>query len=303
VSYNILVKKSRAVITSLCIVFVCSLAAIAAEPGLVLHLDFEEVQETTVRDLSGNRNHGTIRGGAKQAEGRIGKGLEFDGEDDYVICGQRESLNLSQSDFTIMVWVKEAGNRRASPRGIVSKAAKAGKGYLLGKTRGNSFRLAIGDGKIHYLSSDKQYTDSDWHHLAAVRKGGTNYLYVDGIQQTRTTSDKIVDSRGRLVLGRFYGDKDGLYFMGVIDEVKIYNRAFSAEEIDKDFRTVSVTEKSNLCVVSRREHPGDEPEQSMERVHGDGQPGRMKEIPLPRRGQRQERHQTKSINIFQFRPS
>jgi prepilin-type N-terminal cleavage/methylation domain-containing protein len=60
--------------------------------GLVLYLPFEEGSGTSTRDLSGHNNDGTLYNGPTWVEGKLGKALSFDGVDDYVDCGNGESL-------------------------------------------------------------------------------------------------------------------------------------------------------------------------------------------------------------------
>ena len=100
---------------------------------------------------------------------------------------------------------------------------------------GNAFRLWVGDGTDDLaksaVSSDTPYTDSEWHHAVGVREGRTNRLYIDGAPQTATSVTGLVPSTDFFHLGRQYGHLDDRYLRGAIDDVRVYDRALSAEEL------------------------------------------------------------------------
>lgn len=70
------------------------------ENGLVACWNFDEGSGEVAHDQSGNKNDGKIYGAAYVKRGE-GYALEFDGEDDYVDCGNNESLNFLTGDFSI----------------------------------------------------------------------------------------------------------------------------------------------------------------------------------------------------------
>ena len=224
-------NKTGFLIAGLGIVFAFSAVAAAGEPGLVLHYDFEEGRGNVLKDLSGNGNDGTIHGKPKWVAGRAGNALQFDGRGAYADCGRRKSLRITE-EITIEAWVRGPGGITRF-QGIVSKMTRFGRGYSLANAN-NRFTFSVGDGTYRYLLSDRRYTDTEWHHVAGVRRKGRNHLYVDGVRQRSTNAYPIVDSGQRLVLGAYYSDAN-LYYSGAIDHVRIYDRALAETEILEHF--------------------------------------------------------------------
>jgi hypothetical protein len=152
----------------------------------------------------------------------------FDGND-YINISQTSSLQLN-GNITIMAWVKDGGS---SSHGIVEKMKSSPyTGYGIAKQE-NLFKFwtTNGNGSYSYTNSNSYYTDSNWHHVVGVRRNGTNYLYVDGIQQTDSDTFGLEDSGQNLVIGRYYSDVNDYYFTGSISNVRVYNRSLSDSEI------------------------------------------------------------------------
>ena len=83
------------------------------------------------------------------------------------------------------------------------------------------------------VASDGTLTDTDWHHLAGTFDGTTGRLYLDGVATgTPDTSGSLVTNNLNLYIGRNTDpDVATTYFNGLIDDVRIYNRALSAQEV------------------------------------------------------------------------
>ena len=74
--------------------------------------------------------------------------------------------------------------------------------------------------------------DTDWHHLVGVVSNNTGTLYVDGVKQTIEAEGELQDSGNFAFIGRQYEDYDDRYWNGtVVDDVRIYYRALSEQEI------------------------------------------------------------------------
>ena len=197
--------------------------------GLVLYLPFEEGKGSATLDWSGNDNSGIIKG-ATWTNGKIGKALSFDGTDDYVDCGNDSSLNITDA-ITIGVWVyykKKPGKWPA----FVSKWNNY-KGYMLWQRANLNIAFGVWDEAGNgYYAGEITLTEG-WHHLVGVYDPSLSSdnvkLYVDGKQigETADFTGKISISDYPLYIGCVSGQ----YFSGIIDEVRIYNRALSPEEI------------------------------------------------------------------------
>ncbi|MEM5811775.1 MAG: LamG domain-containing protein [Candidatus Aenigmatarchaeota archaeon] len=171
-------------------------------------------------------------------DGKYGEALSFDGIDDYVEVADSESLK-GMNELTIMAWIYGKSFKQYS--GIVEKwAYNSQQHYLFGYfTEGSSTKL----GKFTLFVSQQltvgasdsivSYTNLDlnrWYHIAGVFKGG-QFLktYVNGVldNSKSTTIAYIASGTKPVRIGRYFA----YYFDGLIDEVRIYNRALSEEEI------------------------------------------------------------------------
>ena len=182
------------------------------------------------QDLSGNGNDGTIHGAVATA-GKIGQALSFDGTDDYVDCGSGYSLDITDA-LTIEAWVKFVD-------------LVGWKTLIHGTTTGGwgaAYWFSFGPGKQIRLNLEgttdvrDDYTFSEaavdtWYHLVGTYDGANGRIYIDGTEKhswETTGSISITNINGALI-GKT--GNNAYYFNGLIDEVRIYNRALTAAEI------------------------------------------------------------------------
>jgi len=210
--------------------------------GEVLYLPFEDADgggDSLTKDWSGNNNDGTMETSMTSSDwvdGQVGKALDFDGADDYINVGNGSSLTLGTTDFTLEAWVKTS-DFSTEKRTIIYKR-NGDKFYWLYFISGKlKFHLRSSSGveTLAYASTD--ITDDTWHHVVAVRDYGNNlYIYVDGELDSSPTIDDVEDigSNGDLVIGATCVGL--LNFDGLIDEVRVYNRALSATEAEILYR-------------------------------------------------------------------
>ena len=208
-----------------------------APTDAVLVLHFDEGSGTIAKDESGHGNDGTIHG-ATWTTGVSGKALQFDGVDDYVDCGDPAdgSLDFGTGDFTAEAWIKTSTNKLM---GVVIKMNNCveGMGWVFIAYTTPDVRFFIDDGIASPGPiSTQNYNDGAWHHIVGVREGNTARLYYDGSEvKTEDISGigSVSNSQPLLIGGEYSPGARGRdqHFNGVIDEVAIYNRALSPEEI------------------------------------------------------------------------
>jgi prepilin-type N-terminal cleavage/methylation domain-containing protein len=213
--------------------------------GLVGHWTMNEGEGGVAHDLSGQENHGTLVNGPTWANGKVGGALDFDGVDDYVDCGNDDILDVID-DITIISWIKTTQTTFGS---IVSKYDAVGgqRSYILSIGHAESgpgyLRLVISPTVDPYtgfgLSSNIMVNDDIWHNVVVVFNAGESAkIFVDGVDQTGdmlgSIQSSIAISNRDLVIGSSYNNSlipNEARFNGLIDDVRIYNRALSAEEI------------------------------------------------------------------------
>jgi hypothetical protein len=184
--------------------------------------------------MTANHNDGTYNGALYQQTGKINQGLGFDGVNDNVNCGNDSSLRLT-NNFSVEAWVNSA---QVGAQGIISKQVTAAHGgWSLVKDGLSKFAFLISDTNGYdYIYSNNSYPDPGWHHLVAVVDNGTTRLYVDGVLQADYSNHNISESGLNVTIGKFYPLYDSLYFNGTIDEVRIYSKALTAEEVNQNYR-------------------------------------------------------------------
>ena len=208
----------------------------AASTGLVAAYSFNEGSGTTVNDSSGNGNNGTISGATWTTAGKFGSALVFNGKSSRVNVNDSASLHLN-SGMTLEAWVS-ASSVPTFWQDVIYKEndiyfLEAGSGVTNHPPAVGASFLANGD---QFLAGTSALKANSWTHLAATYDGATLRLYVNGVQvASQAIADSLTSSTQPLQIG---GDAAfGQYFKGTIDEVRIYNRALAAAEIQTDMTT------------------------------------------------------------------
>jgi len=206
--------------------------AAAQTSGLVAAYGFEEGSGATVADASGGANHGSISG-ATWTTGKSGSALNFNGSGALVTVADSASLDLT-SGMTLEAWVYPTSTG-AAWKDVLYKSVDMY--YLNGASPQSGGAPAAGGSFIASpLYGKAALPANTWSHLASTYDGATLRLYVNGVQVGhRTQTGPIHTSAGNLTLG---GDAAfGQYWAGRIDEVRIYNGALSASQIQTDMNT------------------------------------------------------------------
>jgi hypothetical protein len=204
-----------------------------SDDGLVLYLPFSEGQGTTTYDKSPYGNDGTITG-ATWTSGKYGNALDFNGTTDYVTVSNSDSINFNTGSFSYGLWVYTLSNTSAWDIPLFKGAASdAGYDIELG---GGAWTANIRNqsSSIKYVTLSSSQLDNQWVYLFIVVDRNTNimYGYLNGNQVASTSLGSgfgAVNNTYNLVIGAQQG---GNYKInGTIDEVKVYSRALSADEI------------------------------------------------------------------------
>jgi Concanavalin A-like lectin/glucanases superfamily/Bacterial Ig domain len=204
-------------------------------PGLVAAYGFNEGSGTVVGDSSGTGNNGAATSTSWNASGRFGGALQFNGTSSLVTIPHTSSLGLT-GGMTIEAWVRPTALLAWNT--VVLKEHQVGLAYSLyanGDTANPSSYLRIA-GAEHSVHGTAPVALNTWTHLAATYDGATMRFFVNGTQvgaQPRTGN--IEASTNALYIGgnQFWGE----HFTGLIDEVRVYNRALTAAQIQTDMNS------------------------------------------------------------------
>ncbi len=208
------------------------------EPGMVSWWELEEDSGTVAYDSAGT-NHGTVYGASWTNDGKIGGALNFDGSGDYVDCGTNRSLG-GMSALTIAGWFKPdftiSGGSNPDEINILEKFEVYRMYFSQASSRLYIFVFNSLGTNAYVGSNSDTFVAGVWYHFAAVYDGMNLKLYMDAVEQldVASLSGSVASSTNYLGIG---GPIDGHYFDGIIDDVRIYNRALSAEEIQALYRS------------------------------------------------------------------
>ncbi|MHC4356524.1 MAG: LamG domain-containing protein, partial [Planctomycetota bacterium] len=190
-------------------------------------------------DASGNDRHGTLMGNAALLDvGLHGGAISFDGSTGYVNVDGYKGVNMDangvQQEFSISNWVRctfTSGDRE-----MVTWGTSAGRQRLTWRVHQSTLRTEHAAGN---LRGNTVITDGEWHHVALTVAEGANLrpevtkLYVDGVEDTyKSGSDNPYELTPNVdVRIGMSGPQNGRYFLGDLDDVRIYTRVLDPNEI------------------------------------------------------------------------
>jgi hypothetical protein len=199
----------------------------------VLCLPFDEGSGTTAKDFSGYGNNGTLYG-PTWVDGKYGKALSFDGVDDYVDCGKPTITGT----FTVVAWAKV---NDTGVRAVIGTRSPSDCGFDFKFQNGNVIHGDIGNGSGWITTSADapfNYSLNTWYQVAYVVTKTGYIIYVNGNQiasgSYSESTPVLSDANHAITIGNT-AVGGGEWFKGTIDEVRIYNRALSADEIKQHY--------------------------------------------------------------------
>ncbi|MFB0524320.1 MAG: LamG-like jellyroll fold domain-containing protein [Phycisphaerae bacterium] len=196
--------------------------------GLVAHWKLDETGGDIAYDSAGN-NDATVHSGA-WAQGRINGALQFNGFNTYVDCGDSEALGPEQMTFTVWLRPEHMGGMRY----ILSRANKSADetDYVLTRHLTGEVEFAVGQLGSDPMSvlSTAQTPLNEWSHVAVCLDGSEASVYINGQWDNSASYAQRVTREGHcLVISSYQGSTR--FYNGKIDDVRIYDKALSAEEI------------------------------------------------------------------------
>jgi hypothetical protein len=189
------------------------------DPTLLGHWPLDEMDGFAAYDHA-NDNDGTVMGIPKwhPSAGKIDGALEFDGATfvaaDFV-------LDPHAGPFTVLAWVKGGGP------GEVIVSQQGGANWLRADPVDGSLitELRAGGRSPKDLDSEVVIAGDIWHRVGFTWDGVNRALYVDDVLVAEDTQDPLQGSAGKQLIGCGKDMAPGTSFSGLIDDVRIYNRA------------------------------------------------------------------------------
>ena len=225
---------SKKLIYLVCFVLVLSIAG-NASAELVGHWRFDEGSGTTAYDMSAYGNEGTLQSDPQWVNGKLAMALQFDGVDDFVEVPHAEILTVD-NEVTVMAWIntsRHGGPGTEGYQGIVAKGNSTRSYSLYTQSAGTLHFSTTSAGAYVGSSSSAQVPLNEWVHVCAMVVGGQHVYYING--EPAGTGGSGINLPGaadtdNVVIGR---TQEGATrsFLGMIDDVRIYNHALTQGEI------------------------------------------------------------------------
>jgi len=190
--------------------------------SLLAYWKFDETEGFIAADSAGDYD-GTLNGNPvwKPTSGKVNGALQLDGVDDYV--STPFVLNPAAGTFSVFAWVKGGAPRQV----IISQ--KNGVNWLLADPSAGKLMTELQssgrDGRP--LVSQTVITDGVWHRMGFVWDGSQRILYIDDVEVVKDTQASLAAATGGLYFGVGSNLSVGSFWSGLIDDVRIYNRAVS----------------------------------------------------------------------------
>jgi parallel beta-helix repeat protein len=215
---------------------------------------FDEGKGNIAYDSAGN-NHGALEGDLQWVNGKVGSyALQFDGDGDYVNAGTMSNFGISMDEVTISVWLKSSTtDSKIDVLGVDNISANStiihltlNENAYFERVPGNIYlftRDEMGRRLSGAVTSNTGITDGNWHHLVVIFRKFRRIIeiYVDNVVQTveyrhRELGTHFANFDRSLFIGSHSGS-DAHDFIGLMDDVHIYNRVLYAEEIQQVYES------------------------------------------------------------------
>jgi len=230
---------------SVFLVFICFGAAIYAQDGLIGYWSFDEDADGKLKDLSGSKNDGTIKGKPQLKQGKSGMALAFSKPNkDYIEIIDNDTIDISEG-MTMSAWINPSeiyiGGDWKERNCIMAKV----RAYYLDITEtGNlaSYLYNVQPQEWLVGETDMKKFAGKWVHVASTYDGKEHNLYINGeLDASVNKSGTIAVNADNLYIGWVDNNR---YFDGLIDEVQLWSKGISAEELKK---ALAVNSKGKLA--------------------------------------------------------
>ena len=220
---------------------------VVIEDGLIGYWSFNKdtVKGNTVKDVWGDQDAEMI-GKLQIVEGKFGEAVRLEGGAGarVQITDDIKKAELPTEEMTVELWVwDEQFIEWGGYMVAVQDNGAFEKGWLIG-TRWKAFSFALssdgaddGDGLLTYLNSANTYDVNEWHHVVGTYDGKEMKIYVDGkLEGTSSVQSGVINYPDRIFfsMGAYKDDNEDFVHKGMIDEVRLYDRALSEKEVSNN---------------------------------------------------------------------
>ncbi len=211
-------------------------AANEPEESLILYMSFDMIDDKQTFDHSLYGNNGELKGDPEHVAGRFGKALEFDGESEYVEIPHHEILSVDKN-VTVMAWIhteRLTGPGEGRWQGILTKGNNPRSYSLWTDAQTKCLHFSVGPPNGGGTVCNTEIKLNEWQHVVAQIDEGTHRYWLNGVMvgeiANRPDPPGLNDLKP-VIIGTA-GANNQTYFLGMIDEVRIWNRALTEEEVN-----------------------------------------------------------------------
>jgi len=254
-------KRLTAAAFLVCLVTLFANTTVALDEDIVLYFSFDEGNGNEVVDQSGKGNNGTIQGNPVWVEGKSGGALEFNGSNDFVEVPNSPTVNIDGA-VTILAWINLKGeypNQYGHIAGINRVGGQTEDAYYLNVGYYNREQDKVSMGIIGEgvqetpLQGETQVSQDVWTFVAGVFSPGEfMQVYINGELDGEMTAvpGQTQVAATSFTVGAVMASTD-YSFQGVIDEVVVYKRALTEDEIQSvmEHGPFSVAAAGKMAVV------------------------------------------------------
>lgn len=197
-------------------------------------------------DSSGNGNDGVVFGASLASDrfGNTNRAYAFNGTSNYIVVNNSSSLQLTQ--FSISAWIYCPIDTMNVQQEIILKDNYP---YNYGiNVYGNHKASGFFNSGGNYTQTESpdSVTSGQWHHILFTHNGTIGKLYIDGDSVSSIQGSNILPNNENLYIGSWIGSN--YFFKGIIDDIGIWNRALSQQEINYVSSAGDTTFKNNVGV-------------------------------------------------------
>jgi len=226
----------------LLLVIALSCTASTGQADLVAWWKMDDDGSGVIKDYSGNGHDGTINGDPQFVPGIHDEALEFDGDGDFVVAEGFKGIfgdGTNTPPYSIAVWIRKEGPTGGDAEVVGWGSSGTGNRMEFRFNAGNNrLRIEAGGGNIQ---GDIALTTGEWTHVVVTLDENPTYtsdeavnFYFDGVLSNRPNADPdpIHPTEDQdVVLGQRYNQEASRWFIGALDDVRIYDKVLAPAEI------------------------------------------------------------------------
>jgi len=200
-----------------------------SDPNLVAWWKLDEGEGTNVLDWSGHEHHGTCLGSPQWVVGYDGGALNLDGANDYIDFGSASDFPSGTSTRSMCAWANT--NSIASGWAWIASYGRGGVAAGEAMFLGRNADTLYGGGMYDDVYVSGFWQVDEWHHICLTYDGATAILYADGVQVASEAKSWNLVLNSVHIGRQVYHENE--HWNGLVDDVRIYNKVLSPEEIAK----------------------------------------------------------------------